>query len=149
MDIPTGPFESLVILGESTVQGGDWLDRTDERWPDILYHLLETAQEQPLRYHNAGLGASVISPRSPGYEGSVKPSAVERLETEVVLHKPDIIVVAYGLNDMHAGMRADAFEQEMKKMIGNLRKTTNPMIVLANVYPRISQVNSCKNLKIW
>lgn len=134
MSTPTGPFESLVVLGESTVQGGDWLARRDERWPDMLYHLLETAQEKSLRYHNAGLGASVISPRSPGYESSAKPSAAERLETEVVFHKPDLAVIAYGLNDMRAGMHPDAFEQEMKKIILKLRKTLDPMIVLANVY---------------
>ena len=87
---PTGPFKSLVVLGESTVQGGGWLTKKEERWADILARLIEDAQEEPLRYHNAGLGASVISPHSPDYEASVKPSAVERLQTEVLDHQPDL-----------------------------------------------------------
>ena len=74
-ETPRGPFRSLVVFGESTVQGGGWLRSQDERYGDILAGLIETAQEQPLRYHNAGLGASVISPRSPGYDSSVRPSA--------------------------------------------------------------------------
>ena len=74
--IPQGPFRKLVVLGESTVEGGGWLAGTDERYADVLWRLLEAAQEQPLEYFNAGLGASVVSPASPGYEASAKPSAL-------------------------------------------------------------------------
>ncbi len=64
-----GPFKSLVVLGESTVEGGGWLSGPEERWADILWRLLEQAQEEAVTYHNAGIGASVISPQSPGYQG--------------------------------------------------------------------------------
>ena len=33
--IPQGPFKSMVVLGESTVEGGGWLVGPEERWPDI------------------------------------------------------------------------------------------------------------------
>ncbi len=65
-DTPRGPFKSLVVLGESTVEGGGWLRGPEERFADLLWKLLEQAQEEPMAYHNAGVGASVISPRSPG-----------------------------------------------------------------------------------
>lgn len=132
--MPRGPFASLVVLGESTVQGGGWLRSDDERWADILARLIETAQEQPLRYHNAGVGASVIAPSSPGYEASAKPSAAERLDDEVIAHRPDLLVIAYGLNDMRAGMAPAAFRAEMEALFGCVRAALNPMIVLANVY---------------
>ena len=131
---PKGPFTSLVVLGESTVQGGGWIVSEDERYADILWRLLETAQERPLKYYNAGVGASVISPKSPGYEASVKPSAAERLDKEVIARKPDLLVIAYGLNDMRAGMRVDDFRAEMKKIIRRVRKAISPMIVIVNVY---------------
>ena len=116
------------------VEGGGWLAKQEERWADILWRLLETAQEQPLSYHNAGLGASVISPRSPGYSASAKPSASERLEEEVIAHDSDIVVIAYGLNDSRAGMPVEDFRIEMKEIISRLRRTVNPLVVIVNVY---------------
>lgn len=129
-----GPFNTLVILGESTVQGGGWIADDNERYADILTHLLETAQEKPLKYINAGIGASVISPTSPGYDASAKPSAMERLDKQVIITAPDLLVIAYGLNDMRAGMTIEDFKTEMIKLITIVRQKINPVIVLVNVY---------------
>ncbi|KKO00632.1 hypothetical protein LCGC14_0124060 [marine sediment metagenome] len=133
-DPPRGPFKSLVVLGESTVEGGGWLSGPDERYANLLWHLLEHAQEQALAYHNAGVGASVISPRSPGYEASVKPSASERLDEEVIAHNPDLVVVAYGLNDMRAGMSVADFKAELVAVLDRIDESTDAMMVIVNVY---------------
>jgi lysophospholipase L1-like esterase len=124
----------MVVLGESTVEGGGWLARTEERYADILHTLIETAQEQPLRYHNAGVGASVIAPSSPGYEASAKPSAAERLDDAVIAHMPDLVVIAYGLNDMRCGMGVEDFRPELEDLIRRIRVRLSPLIVLVNVY---------------
>ena len=129
-----GPFECMVVLGESTVEGGGWLAGTDQRYADLLHRLLETAQEQPLGYHNAGVGASVIAPISPGYDASAKPSAAERLDEAVIAHRPDLVVIAYGLNDMRCGMPLEAFRRELEDLIRRVRATLSPLIVLVNVY---------------
>ena len=131
---PQGPFHSLVVLGESTVEGGGWISGPEERWADILWKLLENAQEVKVSYHNAGVGASVISPKSPGYEASTKPSASERLDEEVISHDPDLVVVAYGLNDMRAGMSVSEFRVEMVDIVDRLRQSTGALIVIVNVY---------------
>ncbi|MBN1348876.1 SGNH/GDSL hydrolase family protein [candidate division KSB1 bacterium] len=129
-----GPFRLMVVLGESTVEGGGWLAKTEERWADILHRLLETAQEQPLGYYNAGIGASVISPASPGYDASRKPSASERLQAEVIDKNPDLVIIAYGLNDMRAGMPVEMFRGEMEELIRRIREQLDPLIVITNVY---------------
>jgi lysophospholipase L1-like esterase len=131
---PSGPFNSLVVFGESTVEGGGWLSGPEERWADILWKLLENAQEEPVFYYNAGIGASVISPISPGYEASVKPSAAERLQEEVISQNPDLIVIAYGLNDMRAGMSVSAFKTEIKEIIDRIQHSIQALIVIVNVY---------------
>ncbi len=123
-----------MVLGESTVQGGGWVANDRERYADILWRLLEDAQEQPLRYRNAGLGASVISPASPGYEASAKPSAAERLDVDVLSVAPDLLVIAYGLNDMRAGMAVGVFRAELEKLLDRVQALLNPAIVLVNVY---------------
>ena len=131
--LPQGPFNTLVVVGESTVEGGRWLSKPEERWADILWKLLEHAQEQPLQYHNAGIGGDVISTASPGYE-AVKHCCQERLESDVIAYNPDLVVIAYGLNDMRAGMNVSDFKIEMTKIIDCIRNTIQPLIVLANVY---------------
>jgi lysophospholipase L1-like esterase len=131
---PTGPFKSLVVLGESTVEGGGWLSGPEERFADLLAKQLEHAQEVPLTYHNAGVGASVISPDSPGYEASVKPSAAERLDEDVIAHNPDLLVIAYGLNDMRGGMTVEHFRTELVAILDRIEAKITPQIVLVNVY---------------
>jgi len=76
----------------------------------------------------------VISPRSPGCQASVKPSATERLDRQVIEQKPDLLVIAYGLNDMRAGMSPEAFRGELEAVITRVRRKMSPMIVLTNVY---------------
>jgi lysophospholipase L1-like esterase len=131
---PKGPFRSLVVLGESAVQGGGWLTGEQERWADIAHQLVKSVQEQPLEYHNAGLGACVISPRSPGYSASVKPSALEWLDDEVIARNPDLIVVSYGLNDMRAGMPLGIFREDMEELIDRLGARLSALVVLTNIY---------------
>jgi lysophospholipase L1-like esterase len=133
-ETPRGPFKQLVVLGESTVEGGGWLQGPEERFAELLWKQLEHAQEQPLAYHNAGLGASVISPKSIGYEASNKPSASERLDEEVIAKNPDLVVVAYGLNDMRAGMTVADFKAELVAVLDRIEAACNAMIVIANVY---------------
>ena len=132
--MPRGPFRQLVVLGESTVQGGGWVASDKERYADILWRLVAEAQEQPLGYRNARLGASVISPTSPGYAASAKPSAAEQLDAEVLAAAPDLLVIAYGLNDMRAGMAVDDFRAELVKLLSRVQARLNPAIVLVNVY---------------
>ncbi len=73
------PFQRLVILGESTVEGGPWRPNPGhDRYADVLVRLINACQEKPLECVNKGIGANAISPRSPGYAQSVKPSAIER-----------------------------------------------------------------------
>jgi lysophospholipase L1-like esterase len=132
--LPQGPFNSLVVFGESTVEGGGWLTGPEERWADIFWHQLEHAQEMTVSYHNTGLGASVISPSSPGYQSSIKPSAAERLDQEVISFNPDLVIIAYGLNDMRAGMPRADFNVELKKIVDRIRDCGNPLIIIVNVY---------------
>lgn len=71
------PFRRMVVLGESTVAGGGWLQRDAERWTDVLVDLLDACQQGKIDHINKGIGANAISPQSPGYGESAKPSALE------------------------------------------------------------------------
>jgi lysophospholipase L1-like esterase len=134
VDRPAGPYRKMVVLGESTVQGGGWLRSNDERYADILHKLLEEAQEQPIEYINAGIGGSVIAPTSVGYEHSMKPSAAERLDDAVLAHNPDLVIIAYGLNDMRSGMPVERFRAELASILDRVDARLKAQVVLVSVY---------------
>ena len=125
--LPVEPFKTLVVLGESTVEGGPWLLAGEPRWADVLAGLINTGQEQPVRYVNAGIGASVIWPARPGYDASIKSSALERHETSVIDNRPDLFVLAYGLNDMRAGMAVELFAREMRTIVRQVMAACSPV----------------------
>jgi lysophospholipase L1-like esterase len=128
------PFERMVVLGESTVEGGPFLDRLEQRWADVLAELISGCQDEPMQYYNQGIGANCISPRSPGYEASKKPSALERYRQDVIALQPDLFILCYGLNDMRAGMHPELFRQDMKTIITAVHEACHPLTVLTTVY---------------
>ena len=133
-DYRKDPFQRLVILGESTVEGGPWLHAKEERYADVLVRLINAVQEKPIEYINKGIGNNSISPRSPAYAQSAKPSALERYHTDVIEHRPDLFILAYGLNDMRAAMPLDQFREDMGTIIRDVKKACDPVTVLTTVY---------------
>ncbi|GMV99800.1 MAG: hypothetical protein AMXMBFR84_09390 [Candidatus Hydrogenedentota bacterium] len=134
VDLRPEPFERMVILGESTVEGGPWLASKRHRYADVLAKLISKTQRKRLKYYNAGIGANAISPRSPGYENSRKPSALERYKQDVIDRDPDLFILCYGLNDMRAGMPIEEFREDMSTIIRDVKSACDPVIVLTTVY---------------
>ena len=128
------PFERMVILGESTVQGGPWVSDPSHYFADIVADLIDTAQDAPFHYVNSGIGANAISPRSPGYADSAKPSAMERYRDDVIDHDPDLFVFCYGLNDMRAGMDVDEFIDDARTILADVKAACDPVLVLTTIY---------------
>jgi len=73
------PFKVAVALGESTTAGGTATSR-ELTWVSRLAELINESQLEPIQMVNSGIGGNVISSRSPSYEESGKPSAMERAE---------------------------------------------------------------------
>lgn len=133
-DLKKSEFRRMVILGESTVEGGPWLQDPSKRFADVIARLINACQAAPVEYFNKGIGANAISPRSPGYAASAKPSALERYRADVIALEPDLFILCYGLNDMRAAMPIDEFEEDMATIIRDVRAACAPMIVLTTVY---------------
>jgi lysophospholipase L1-like esterase len=126
-------FRTLVTLGESTTAGG-WSSSRERCWASRLAALISDVQSQPVKLVNSGIGANVISTRSPGYEGSGKPAAGERLDKHVIAHDPDLLVVSYGLNDARSGTSLALFAEELEAIVDRVRESCDPIIVLLGPY---------------
>jgi lysophospholipase L1-like esterase len=126
-------FKQMVTLGESTTAGG-WSSTRERAWAPLLAQLINDFQRVPVQLVNVGIGANMISSRSPKYEFSGKPAALMRLEPHVFRHNPDLLVVAYGLNDSRGGTPLDLFSAELRSLIDQVRERIQPLIVLLGPY---------------
>ena len=126
-------FRKLVTLGESTTAGG-WASHRERAWAHQLARLINEFQRIPVQLVNVGIGANVISARSPAYEHSGKPAALERIDAHVIRHRPDLLVISYGLNDARGGTPLDLFTHEMHSLINRVRSSVQPLIVLLGPY---------------
>jgi lysophospholipase L1-like esterase len=132
-DLHAAPFRTMVALGESHVAGA-CATAEERRWINIVARLIGEFQGAPVALHNRGIGANAISPRSPGYATSAKPSALERYGQDVILLRPDLFILSYGLNDMRAGMPLADFCEDMARIIEDVAAACHPVIVLTTVY---------------
>ena len=127
------PFTKFVALGESTTAGG-WSTSPERCWVPRLAALIDDFQERPLEVFNAGIGANLISSRSPAYATSGKPAADERLQKHVIDQAPDLLVISYSLNDARGGTSWSLFRRVMLSLITRVRQDLDPVIVLPGPY---------------
>jgi lysophospholipase L1-like esterase len=116
------------------VQGGPWLHRQEDCYAEVLVRLINACQKEPVEFYNKGIGNNSISPRSPGYAQSKKPSALERFHKDVIDLRPDLFILAYGLNDMRANMPLVDFRDDMATIIRETQSACSPVTVLTTVY---------------
>lgn len=133
-------FRVLMTLGESTTAGAGSSCR-DCCWASQLARLISEFQRVPVQLVNLGIGANVISTKSPAYEHSGKPAASERLEKHVLSYManghhlvPDLLVISYGLNDARCGTPVGLFCGELEDIIRRVRERIQPLIVLLGPY---------------
>ena len=126
-------FVKLVTLGESTTAGG-WSSCRQRCWAEQLARLINEFQRVPVELVNVGIGANVISAKSPCYEISGKPAASERLDKHVIALAPDLLVISYGLNDARGGTPISLFCDELSAIIQRVREDIQPLIVLPGPY---------------
>ena len=132
-DWRTEEFRCLVALGESTTAGG-WSTAQQQSWVSVLGNLIGDFQDAPVHVVNSGIGANVISTHSPAYEHSGKPAANERLDKHVIAHKPDLLIISYGLNDARGGTPVEQFCTDLGILVKRVRKQIDPLILLPGPY---------------
>jgi len=113
------PFLVIPVLGALTLTS---------------FAALEEFQGVKIELINQGIGSNVLTPECPAYEFSAKPSALERVDKEVIDLEPDLLLLSYGLNDSRGGTPPGVFRRAYQELIDRIRRKIDPIIVILNTY---------------
>jgi len=132
-DMRSEPVKRIVALGESTTWGYS-VSSKDKCWVNLVVRMLEEFQGTEIDLINQGIGSNVLTPECPSYRYSVGPSALERVDAEVIAYNPDLVLLSYGLNDSRGGTTPAVFRKAYQQLIDRIRAAIDPVIVLVNTY---------------
>lgn len=127
------PIRKIVAVGDSITYG---LSASSEknRWVNLAVSMLEEYQEQKIELLNQGICSNILSMDTPAFHNSSKPCGLERIQKDVIDHNPDMIFIAYGLNDARGGTSPRIFRRDYQTVIHQIRSQISPIIVLLNLY---------------
>ena len=132
-DLRPEPVKRVVALGESTTWGYSVSDKS-KCWVNQVVRMLEEFQGDRIEMINQGIGSNVLTTECPAYEHSAKPSALERVDDELIALEPDMVFLSYGLNDSRGGTPTEVFRREYQKLIDRIRSAIDPTMVIINTY---------------
>lgn len=115
-DFEKGRIQTVVAFGDSVVQGYGLA----EGWPEILGRRL-TSRFRKVRLVNAGRAGDTVA------------DGLGRL-AEVLSLRPQLVLVAFGLNDMKKQVDPAVFNQELEAMVDRLRGAGARVVLLTTTH---------------
>jgi lysophospholipase L1-like esterase len=119
---------AIVLFGDSITAGAGVPPA--ERWPALLEARLNAVATAPYR---------VLDAASPG---DTTVTALARMDREVVLRQPDLVMIQFGLNDGHYPVNAvrprverGAFDANLRRMAQLLRERTTAIVTFLANHP--------------
>lgn len=112
----------IVALGDSVTQGVMEQNVLDS--DGVYHHLLQQELE-------SFFPTTTFSTINAGVSGGNAPQALERLDRDVLRHDPDLVLVAFGLNDACLGLEGlPIFTAALRKIVSRIQQETSSDIVL-------------------
>ena len=133
IDTRASPVKRIIALGESTTWGYT-VSAKEKCWVNQVASMLEEFQGAKIELINQGIGSNVLTPECPAYPNSAKPSAMERVDHDVIAYQPDLVFLSYGLNDSRGGTPPEVFRKAYQQLIDRIRAQIEPTIVILNTY---------------
>ena len=96
----SGQYRTIVAFGDSIVEGY----QQPEGWPEILGRNLE-GRYPGVRVINAGVS------------GDTAGDSLRRIQKDVLAHRPDLVLITFGLNDMKNGVSLSQFESDLSAIV--------------------------------
>jgi acyl-CoA thioesterase I len=121
LDVSLSPVV-IVALGDSVTQG---VMEHQILGSNTVYHRL--LQEELERFYPT----TTFSTLNAGVSGGSAPHGLARLERDVLRHQPDLVLIAFGLNDCLGGpAKVSEFSSTLQAIITQIRSSTESDILL-------------------
>jgi acyl-CoA thioesterase-1 len=124
--LQSGQKLTLVAFGDSITAGGE-ATRPEliywQRWAGSLRKKYPGAQIKAI---NGATG------------GDTTVNGLARLDEKVIKQKPDLVLIAFGMNDHNIagfGVPLEAFAANLKTMIDRIRQNTDAEVILVSAFP--------------
>jgi len=125
---------TYVAFGDSITVGAK-ASVPEHRWVNVFAALLERELGRSITLHNKGVGDNTISPRTTNYVEASKPSATERIQSDVVALAPELVSIAFGLNDMRFGTPVEIFAADLEALCSTCKAALpDATLVVLNVF---------------
>jgi lysophospholipase L1-like esterase len=113
----------LVALGDSVTQG---IGRVDELYHDQVYHAVVK------RRLEVAYPLCTFSVINAGVDGDRVTTGAARLDRDVIRHQPDLVFIAFGLNDASVGGEGNLpdFEATLARLCERIREEAGSDVVL-------------------
>ena len=106
------PFKTYVSVGDSITQGCMAINERTDSWVAHLGELISEAQGKKVTQINRGIGGTKMSTPHQHY-----PAAKDTVQQYIVSLNPDLITIAYGINDFHAGTTLKTFMEDYRNYL--------------------------------
>jgi len=119
--------KTIVFLGDS-VTFGYGVDSETESFFARIDKIMKSGIYGNVRVINAGVNGDGVN------------NALQRLSTDVIDHKPDIVVIAFGLNDcQNKSMTTEKFGNNINLMIDVIPKNAEVILATSNTFMETGQ----------
>ena len=120
------PFTTYVAVGDSISEGACALNRTDA-WVYLFAELAEAAQGSELTLINKAISGTMMSTTS---GNGVFPAAKDTVQDYIVPNNPDLMTIAYGINDYHAGTTYETFISDYRGYLTEIRAALPDTVII-------------------
>lgn len=123
--------QTIVAVGDSITKG-DWDTNVSGGWVTRLGGKLSKAYPHMM-----------FDVRNAGVDGDTTSGVLARLSRDVLSYQPSLVLISIGTNDFDDGVSPSSFEVDLRMVVGQLRATVNPpIVVLVSMLPIAGQVAS-------
>ena len=118
-------FQTYVAVGDSITEGCMAIHARTDSWVAHLSELISAAQGFELNTTNRGIGGTKMCTEHQHF-----PAAKDTVQQYIVPLNPDLVTVAYGINDFHAGTTLDTFLADYRAYLEELTGSCPDAVVI-------------------